>query len=84
MKVFDLSRCVAGKCKLGAVGCTGAHNLAQLRVLTAIQQNVLNPMYKTERCSAFDDFNDCPRGETPLCSIILALFYPALGDLSAC
>ena len=43
-----------------------AHNLAELRVLTAIQMNSLVSGFKTQRCKDYDDSKKCPKGMTEL------------------
>jgi hypothetical protein len=51
----------AGECPRG-IACKGAHDLSQLRTRAAIEQGRLPPDFKTERCMAYDDKGECPRG----------------------
>ena len=43
-----------------------AHNLGELRILSAIQINSLDPGFKTQRCKDYDDFKECPKGMAEL------------------
>ena len=60
-------RCLRGLC-LGTgncpegIACPRAHSLEELRTLAAIQQTNLAANFKTERCSAYDTTQTCPRG----------------------
>ena len=51
----------AGECARG-IACKGAHDLSQLRIRAAIEQDRLPADFKTERCLAYDDKGECPRG----------------------
>ena len=48
------------------MACMNAHNLGELRVLTAIRMGSLDPDFKTQRCKSYDDSKECPKGMTEL------------------